>query len=253
MLTHRNINIVLVLLVAVILLLKLPWWVFVLLFISYTAALVWGAMHISSGFFITVPCAAVTNDKVIALTFDDGPLDNYTSVILDILRQEQAPAAFFCIGKNIAGRESLLQRIDQEGHLVGNHSFTHHFWFDLFGTTKMLTEMQLVDTTVQTVIGKRPRLFRPPYGVTNPNLARAIKRGAYTPIGWNIRSLDTVAKDSNELFHRITAGLKPGAVVLLHDSMEITAQILPALITAIRQQGYRIERIDQLLNIPAYA
>lgn len=160
---------------------------------------------------------------------------------------------FFCIGSRIGGNEPLLRRIDAEGHVIGNHSFSHHFWFDMFGTAKMLAELKQMDDTVESVTGKRPRLFRPPYGVTNPNLARAIRKGAYTPIGWNIRSLDTVAKDKDQLLDRIRRGIKPGAVLLLHDSMEVTVQALPLLLQHLKKEGYRIERIDQLLNIPAYA
>jgi peptidoglycan/xylan/chitin deacetylase (PgdA/CDA1 family) len=123
----------------------------------------------------------------------------------------------------------------------------------MFGANKMLAELQLTDDTIEKAIGKRPRLFRPPYGVTNPNLKKAVKKGNYTSIGWNIRSLDTVVKQPEELMLRITPFIKPGAVILLHDSMHVTVQTLPALINHIRKEGYRIERIDKLLNIPAYA
>ncbi|WP_343690216.1 polysaccharide deacetylase family protein [Chitinophaga sp.] len=253
MLTYRNTNIALIALVALFLWLSLPWWAFVLLFLAYSGVLVWGAMQIRSGFFLQAVCAADTTEKVVALTFDDGPLTAFTPQILDILQKAQVPAAFFCIGNRIAGQETLVKRIDAEGHIIGNHSFSHHFWFDLFPAKKMLAELQQVDTVIEQVTGKRPRLFRPPYGVTNPNVHRAVKRGNYTAVGWNIRSLDTVAKQADELMNRILSGLRPGAVILLHDSIPLTVQILPALIAQIREQGYTIKRIDQLLNIPAYA
>lgn len=258
MLTHRTANIGLFLLLAAALLvhnlwLAFPWWVFLLLPMPYVGLLVWGACNIGSGFYVPVICAAETTEKKIAITFDDGPLLEHTPAILDILQKEQASAAFFCIGRRIAGHESLLKRIDAEGHVIGNHSFSHHFWFDMFGADKMLAELKQVDDAVIAVTGKRPRLFRPPYGVTNPNLAKAIRKGAYTPVGWNIRSLDTVVKDKEELLNRIKQGIRPGAVLLLHDSMQVTLQALPLLLQHLKQEGYRIERIDKLLNIPAYA
>lgn len=243
----------LLLVVVALLLLKAPWWAYLLLSLPYTGLLVWGAMKVTSNFFMPVICAVNTSEKVMAITFDDGPLTQYTPEILDILRQYEAPAAFFCIGKNIAGKEALIRRIDAEGHVVGNHSFTHHFWFDMFGSKKMLAELKEMDQAVADIIGKKPRLFRPPYGVTNPNLRRAVKRGRYVAIGWNIRSLDTVIKEENELLQRIKPAIQPGAVLLLHDSMAVTAKTLPALLSYIKAQGYRVERIDQLLNIPAYA
>jgi peptidoglycan/xylan/chitin deacetylase (PgdA/CDA1 family) len=87
----------------------------------------------------------------------------------------------------------------------------------------------------------------------NPNLAKAIKEGGYTPIGWTIRSFDTKAKDKEKLLSLITGQLKPGAIILLHDSMPITAEILPELIKRIHDKGYKIVRADKMLNIQAYA
>lgn len=258
MLTHRTANITLFVLLAAALLVNsflwsLPWWVFVLLVLPYIGSLVWGACNIGSGFYMPVVCSADTEEKVIAITFDDGPLLQHTPAILDILQQEQVPAAFFCIGRRIAGQEQLLQRMDAEGHIIGNHSFSHHFWFDMFGPGKMLAELRQVDSIVEKVTGKRPRLFRPPYGVTNPNLRRAVEKGNYTPVGWNIRSMDTVTGEKDQLLQRIKPAVRPGAILLLHDSMEVTLQALPELIAFLRGEGYRIERIDKLLNIPAYA
>lgn len=258
MLTHRNVNITLFVILAVLLLvhyqwMPLPWWLFVLLSVPYVGVVAWGACTIQSNFFMPVICEAVTNEKVVAITFDDGPQLKHTPQILDILKQQEVPAAFFCIGRNIPDNEELLQRIDTEGHVVGNHSYSHHFWFDMFGAKQMLAELRSVDDTVENVIGKRPLLFRPPYGVTNPNVRRAVQRGKYTPIGWNIRSLDTIAKQPEDVLQKILPFIKPGAVILLHDSMEVTLQALPALIANIRKEGYKIERIDKLLNIPAYA
>ncbi len=231
----------------------ISWWVFVALLIVYSGILAWGSISITANFYMPVTCKARTTEKVVALTFDDGPLTEYTPQLLDILQAQQAAAAFFCIGKNIAGQEALLQRIHEEGHLIGNHSYTHHFWFDLFGMRRMLDELRKTDDAVYQVIGNRPHFFRPPYGVTNPNLRNAVRRGGYHSLGWNIRSLDTVAKEAEPLLRRITERLQPGSIILLHDSPAVTVQILPALIKHIHDNGYTIKRIDQMLNIPAYA
>ncbi|WP_143307881.1 polysaccharide deacetylase family protein [Chitinophaga vietnamensis] len=230
----------------------LPLWLFFLVLLTLPLY-VWGAMNIRSGFYIPVRCEAATTEKVVALSFDDGPLPEYTPLVLDILQQQNAPAAFFCIGKHIAGNENLLQRIHEEGHVIGNHSFSHDFWFDMYNKHRMLADLASMDQVMENATGLQPRLFRPPYGVTNPNLAKAIKEGGYTPIGWNIRSLDTVAKDEQQLLGKIISQLQPGAVILLHDTCSITARILPALISAIREKGYRLERIDKMLNVTAYA
>jgi len=232
---------------------NIAWWWFVVVIWVHLSVLFLGCIKIEWRFFMPVLCNGETNEKVVAITFDDGPNATYTGGILDTLGRHNAPAAFYCIGKNIAGNEALLQRIHNEGHLVGNHSYSHHFWFDLFPWKKMLADMQQMDAAAELAAGVRPRLFRPPYGVMNPNLARAIKSGGYTPIGWNIRSLDTTAKDKQTLLLRVTGQLRPGAIILLHDSMAITAEILPQLIENIKAKGYRIVRADELLNVKAYA
>ena len=106
---------------------------------------------------------------------------------------------------------------------------------------------------MKKVIGMEPRLFRPPYGVTNPNLKKAIQRGGYTPVGWSIRSMDTVIKDAGKLLEKVTISLKPGAVVLFHDTSKSTLDILPEFIDYAREKGYSFIRLDKLLNLEPYA
>lgn len=214
---------------------------------------VWGAINVRSGFFIKTLSSAQTTKKTVALTFDDGPLPEYTPRILDILKAHQVKAVFFCIGRHIPDNEDLLQRIHEEGHVIGNHSYCHDFWFDMYNWRRMELDLLNMNDMAENVLDVQPRLFRPPYGVTNPNLATAVRKTNMTAIGWNIRSLDTVAKDEQKLLEHILSKLKPGAVILLHDTCRITADILPALIEGIRQRGYELERVDKLLKIPAYA
>ena len=146
-------------------------------------------------FFYKVICSANTDQKEIAISFDDGPASNYTPEILQLLKQDNVKAAFFCIGNRIAGNESIIAKIKEEGHIIGNHSYSHHFWFDLFSSKKMLDDLKKMDQEIERVIGLQPKLFRPPYGVTNPNLKKAIIKGDYTPVGWSVRSMDTVIKN----------------------------------------------------------
>ena len=117
-----------------------------------------------------------------------------------MLKDSNAKAAFFCIGSRINENASILKQAYDEGHLIGNHTFSHHFWFDMFSSKKMLQDLRQMDAALAAVIGVQPKLFRPPYGVTNPNLKKAIVNGQYTPVGWSVRSLDTAIKDEEKLF-----------------------------------------------------
>lgn len=229
------------------------WIPLVLMTMGCIGTLAWGATNIRSGLFLKTVNAADTNEKVVALSFDDGPLPQYTPQILDILLQYEVPAAFFCIGKNISSNSALLERIHEEGHVIGNHTYTHDHWFDMFSAGRMLKELEQTDAAVKSATGLQPQLFRPPYGVTNPNLRKAVLKGNYIPVGWNIRSLDTTIREKDKLFDRISSRLKPGAVILLHDTCQITVDLLPILIRYIRTEGYRLERLDKMLNVKAYA
>jgi len=230
----------------------LPWYFSAFLLLIPLTLLFLACTNLSWNFFLPVLCQAETTDKVVALTFDDGPAQ-YTESILDTLKQHGLSGTFFCIGRNIAGNEKTLSRIKDEGHIIGNHSFSHAYWFDMWSESKMMTDMKEMSVRVKKAVGQEPALFRPPYGVINPNLASAIKRRKFTPVGWNIRSFDTRTKDKKKLLSRITGQLKPGSIILLHDSMEITAVILPELIKQIESRGYKVDRLDKMLNINAYA
>ncbi len=256
MLNFRNTNIFFILLAAVLggihILNGLPWFFYCLLLIAYSLIIFWGCINVSSNFFLPVVCKALTDKKEIAISFDDGPAANYSSDILDLLKKENVPACFFCIGNRIAGNEELFKRIHNEGHLIGNHSYSHHTMFDLFSAEKMKKDMKMMDAEMERVIGIKPKLFRPPYGVTNPNLKRAVIKGGYTPVGWSVRSLDTVAKDKQKLLSKIDAGIKPGAVFLFHDTCKITLNVLPEFIKEVKKRGYNIIPLDKLLALKVY-
>ena len=219
----------------------------------YIGILVYGSAAICSGFFIEVVCAGDPAVPEVALTFDDGPDATRTPRILDILKENEVPAAFFCIGEKINDNQDLLNRIHQEGHIIGNHSYSHHFFFDLFTYAKMVREIRAVNRNVEKVINKRMFLFRPPYGVTTPALSRAIKFTKVTPVGWSLRSMDTVTGKPEQLVQKVTSKLKQGDIILLHDTAAVTVDALPQIIHHIREKGYKIVRVDVLLKTHAYA
>lgn len=257
MLNFRNTNIIftilLVVLIGVHIKYGLPVYVYPLLFILYSLIVFYGCYYVGSNFFIKIVCSASTDKKEIAISFDDGPAAHYTPEILKLLKQENIKATFFCIGGRIAGNENMFKQIKEEGHIIGNHSHSHHFWFDMYSSKKMLDDLKMMDDEMERVTGMRPKLFRPPYGVTNPNLKKAIIKGGYTPVGWSVRSLDTVIKDEKKLLAKITGSLKPGAVFLFHDTQKVTLNVLPEFIQEVKNRGYQIIPLDKLLHLTPYA
>jgi peptidoglycan-N-acetylglucosamine deacetylase len=226
--------------------------VYVGLMIIYVSLIFCGCYFIQWNFFFKSYNAAETTEKCVAITFDDGPAGEQTAVALDILKKNGAEAAFFCIGKNMEGSDLLLSRMINEGHIIGNHSYSHHVLFDLFSARKMLGDLKTASEICRKITGLSPRFFRPPYGVTNPNLKKAVVKGAFVSIGWSIRSFDTVIRQEDRLLNKILRAIKPGAIILLHDRCDITLAVLPSLLKSIRDRGYSIVRLDKMLKLNPY-
>ena len=257
MLTFRNTNIFFgALLIAIFILdawFQIPWYLYFSLILLYFLILFYGSYHVGSNFFMKVICSADTSERLVAISFDDGPLNRFTPQVLQVLRELEVPAAFFCIGRRIIENESLFRQVHEEGHIIGNHSFIHTPLFDFLSAKKMLEDVQMTDTAIKNSIGVLPKLFRPPYGITTPAMKKVMAAGGYTAVGWNIRSLDTMASHEGKLLKKLIRLLRPGAVILLHDTQQITLSILPGFIQAARNEGYEFVRLDKLLNVQGYA
>ncbi|WP_394754095.1 polysaccharide deacetylase family protein [Crenothrix sp.] len=220
--------------------------------VVFLLLIAYGSITIQANFFTPALCCADIVDKYIALSFDDGPNQQYTPEVLSTLAQYNAPATFFVIGKNILGNESILQQIDVAGHSIGNHSYSHSFFIDFKSVQGFKHELQQTEDSVFNVIGKRMTLFRPPYGVTTPHLAQAAKALNYTIVGWNIRSFDTTTKSAQAIAQRVQSQIKPGAIILFHDTSVKTIQALKQTLDFAKHNGYKVISIEQLLKINVY-
>lgn len=227
------------------------WWL-ALPAVAYVVVAAYGSARVSSSFFIDTRWRGATTQPHIALTFDDGPVPA-TPALLEILRRHEARATFFCIGQRARQQPEVLRQLDAAGHLLGNHTFTHHFFIDLFSTSRLRAELRDTDAAIAAATGRRPRLFRPPYGVTTPNLARAIRREGHQCIGWSVRSLDTLVQDPAQLLASMVRALAPGAVFLFHDTSAATAAMLDEFLQQARARGFRVVPLDELLGVTAYA
>jgi len=221
--------------------------VFVYLFLS-----VFLSFFIRSGFHMRAYCKKETKEKIIALTFDDGPDPEITPTILDILKGK-ANATFFCIGSRIEGNEQIIKRMDTESHLIGNHSYSHSNWFDLFSSTRMKNEFIQTDQKIFAITGKKPLLFRPPYGVINPLLKKALRSFNYHVIGFSNRPWDTMTKNKGRILDRLIIKLKPGDVVLLHDSVPQSIPVLERFLRFIEENGFTVVSLAELFEIQPYA
>lgn len=209
----------------------------------------YASCDVGSGVYIKTLCRAKTIHNVVALTFDDGPHPDRTPKVLDVLARYGVKATFFIIGEKAEAHPEIVRRIVAEGHLVGNHTYGHSGNFPLMRVRKMKDEIHRCDVVMEKITDIRPTLFRPPFGVTNPPLARAIGK-RYTVAGWDIRSLDTIARRSRErVFERVCRRLRPGSVVLLHDDRPKSYTLVEMILNYLEQNDYKVERFDKLFGL----
>ncbi|MCB0443101.1 MAG: polysaccharide deacetylase family protein [Flavobacterium sp.] len=256
MLKHKEIVLFCVVVVVVLFFLNfftaVHWAFFLLLFFIWLGITTWGSFDIRLNYFTKAYCSKIkSKEKEIALTFDDGPHE-MTEKVLDLLKQFNVKATFFCIGKQIETNPDLFKRIIAEGHLTGNHSYSHSKNFGFFSVQKVLDEIFATNRMVYQLTGLQMKFFRPPFGVTNPMIAKALLTTKHHVIGWNIRSLDTVYENENTIFERVKNKIKPGGIILLHDTSQKSVNVLERLLLFLESENYSIVPIDKLLNISAY-
>jgi peptidoglycan/xylan/chitin deacetylase (PgdA/CDA1 family) len=212
-----------------------------------------GSSRISSNYHVKAFCNnPLEKEKKIALTFDDGP-SIYTLEVLELLKNYNAKATFFCIGKNIETHPEILQKVIDEGHLVGNHSYSHSKFFDFYNAKQITEELQKTDQLLEKFTSQKINFFRPPYGVTTPSIRRALKITGHKVIGWNIRSLDGGTTDVELILNRIKKRVSPGGIVLLHDTGKHSVLVLEQFLQFLQQNNYQVVSIEELLNLKAYA
>ena len=206
-------------------------------------------------------------EKVVALTFDDGPNEPYTSQILDILKENDIKATFFVIGKNVELYPDIARRILAEGNVLGNHSYSHNANHALseYGSR----DLEQAERVIFDITGVQPHLYRPPHGKKTPWELENIQDDNMIEVTWSASANDQhdvafIGKPSvSQYVKNIVRAARPGAIILLHDGFgaihntpksdkSFTVQALPLIIEQLRAEGYQFVTVPELLNVPAY-
>lgn len=229
------------------------WWVVLTVFIWLLITLS-GSFFIQWNYHFTSFHSNPNNTRnQIAITFDDGPNPVYTPVVLDLLAKHKAKATFFCIGKQIEKHPEIVQRILSEGHVIGNHTYSHSKSFGFLKTEKVKTELHKTNRIVTQLFNKKMILYRPAFGVTNPKIQKAVQQLNLHSIGWNVRSLDTTSRTESQVLQRITSKIAKGDIVLLHDTSAKSVTVLEQLLLFLHEKSLKSVTVDHLLEIEAYA
>lgn len=190
-----------------------------------------------------------TSQKELYLTFDNGYENGYTVKILDILKEKKAPAVFFVTGHYIKDQPELLKRMVSEGHLIGNHSWSHPDVTQI-SNEKLKDELAKVKQEVGQVTGQKEMQFlRTPRGIFNERVLASSKEQGYTNVFWSIAYKDwdtNQQKGAGYAYEKVMSQLHPGAVILLHSVSKDNTEALGKIIDDARQKGYEFKRLDQL-------
>lgn len=221
---------------------------YVSFFVIWFLLVLYGSFFIRSNYHLKAISSIKTKEKAVAITFDDGPTE-FTNKVLDHLGTQNHKATFFCVGNRIEKRPDILDRIVKDGHLIGNHTYSHSKHIGFKNTKGIIIELIQTDELIKRSTGAYPKYFRPPFGVTNPNIMRAIRKTRHDVIGWNIRSLDTMLEDEDKIFQRIVKQVSPGSIILLHDTSEKSINVLVRLLIYLNENNYRSLTVDELIKL----
>ena len=188
---------------------------------GYLVVLLAGVMTPQLAMFAPAILRMDTTLHAIALTFDDGPDPVSTREVLAILARFDARATFFVLGEKVRAQPDVLREIASAGHAIGIHGDRHDRLLSLRHPDRIVTDIEHARDAIAAVTGKRPSLFRPPLGHISPRTAVAAQRLGLTLVGWSVRGRDGLASTPTEtVLRRVALGLRPGAIVLLHDAAE---------------------------------
>lgn len=192
-----------------------------------------------------------TSKKELFLTFDNGYENGYTPRILDVLKEKKVPAAFFVTGHYVKDQPELIQRMAAEGHIVGNHSWSHPDMSQL-SEGNIKTELDKVKEQVEILTGqKEMKYLRPPRGIFSERVLAASKQFGYTNVFWSVAYKDwdvNAQRGSQYAYSEVVKQLHPGAIILLHSVSKDNTEALGSIIEEARRQGYEFKSLDQLIR-----
>ena len=187
-----------------------------------------------------------TEQKKIAISFDAAWGDEFTLGILDILDKYDVKSTFFLVGFWVEKYPEHVREIYNRGHDIGNHS-TNHPYMSKLSEEQISTELNITGDKIKELTGKRPNLFRPPFGDYNNKLINVCRENDYYVIQWDVDSLDWKELGVQPVVDRVTRNIKNGSIVLFHNNAKYVLEYLPMIIERLQNEGYEIVPISQLI------
>ncbi|MFC5833032.1 polysaccharide deacetylase family protein [Nonomuraea insulae] len=190
-----------------------------------------------------VDCARV---KCLALTFDDGP-GVHTPELLKTLSKAGAKATFFLVGKRVEDRPQIAKQIAAHGHAIGNHTYSHAS-LPAHNDNEILNELKVTQEILEKVTGRRPTMYRPPYGQTDERVLGLAAQTELAEILWTDTTLDWSLVDSKKIKAAVLKLAKRNGVILMHDVVPETVKVMPEILTELKKRGYHFVTVPTLLH-----
>jgi peptidoglycan/xylan/chitin deacetylase (PgdA/CDA1 family) len=174
---------------------------------------------------------------------------------LDLLKSAGIKATFFCTGARVEGAPDVVKRTVAEGHIIANHTYAHSHFTNFYTTRAVVRELARCEEAICAAAGVRPRLFRPPVGLTNPNVAAAVRSLGLDVVGWRAGRFDRRADSCEAVARRVLRSLRGGAIIALHDQgigAERLVETVRLIIDGVRSKGLRMVPVDELIGRRAY-
>jgi peptidoglycan/xylan/chitin deacetylase (PgdA/CDA1 family) len=223
--------------------------------VLYLTLIVCGVLLPHLGMFGDVIWQGASGERAIALTFDDGPHPETTPKILALLAREGLTATFFVIGNKVEAHPDVVRDIVRAGHGLGVHGYHHYRLYSLLPPSAVEEDIRKAQDAVERASGVRTRLFRPPVGQVSPRTADGARRAGVDIVVWSVRGFDGLKNaDPDRIALRVERGLRPGAIVLLHDAAErddhvpASLEALPKIIAAIRERKLAVVSLPVLIG-----
>lgn len=181
--------------------------------------------------------------KKVALTFDDGPNEVYTPMLLDGLQKRGAKASFFVLGEHVELYPEIIERMQKEGHLIGNHTYSH---IQLSNNNREQYKAELIKTSelIQGITGKEVNYVRPPYGSWDKSFEKELNM---FPVLWNIDPVDWCSTDAQCIARKVIRNTKENAIILMHDNYQSSVEAALQVVDILQKQGYHFVTVDELL------
>lgn len=182
---------------------------------------------------------------VVALTFDDGPSAQYSSFLLDGLKERGVQASFFLVGKNIEGNEEIVKRMYEEGHLIGNHTY-NHVQLNKVSRAEAKAEIEKTGNKIYEITGSYPVYVRPPFGEWREDLGITLD---ILNVSWNIDTLDWKTQNEGQTVDMVNRQVRDGSIILMHDGYETSVKAAMKIIDLLKGKGYEFVTVDKLLMV----